>query len=513
MNTLPEIRKHNDIETLFVDGKPFFALGGEIHNSSSSSLEYMQEKVWPSIKDMDLNTLVVPITWEQLEKNEGEFNFEILEGLINQARENHIKLIILWFGLWKNSESMYVPGWMKKDTSKYFRAEKFTGEKINTISPFCNAAIEKDSLALSKIVSKIKEIDENHNTVIMIQAENEIGLLGTDRDYCPEAETKYNENIPGKVAEAFSANGTWEEVFKDSAWEYFMSYYFATAVEKIVSKSKSIYPLPFFTNAWLKQYPWFPGSYPSGGPVKSMHKIWKIAAPSLSTLAPDIYVPDVAGTMEEYSYEGNPLVIPEVRKDAVTASYALHAFTKYNAICYSPFGIEELSLHPDEIDKPPMGLMIALNIDPDAFEIEGSKKYLSLTYRLFKNFTPLYLKYRGTDKLKSFLKSNDYNYGTLLEFSKYNLQVSYKPKEKNKPVSSGVIIEVSENSFFAIGMNYGLKVHPKPGAKIKTDFLKIEEGSFINGEWKPGRILNGDEKMFIELKDEPSCLYIEVFEY
>jgi len=191
----------------------------------------------------------------------------------------------------------------------------------------------------------------------------------------------------------------------------------------------------------------------------------------------------------------------------------LHAFSKYNAICYSPFGIEELALSPEEIDKPPMSVLIALNIDPDAFEIEGSKEYLTRTYGLLENINPVYLKHRGSQGLKSFLKGSEYESGTLLNFKKYDFLISYSPKEKNKPVSSGLIIEVDENKFFVIGMMFSIKPLTKPGKQTKAEYIKIEEGDFKEGEWKASRILNGDEKMLLKLKDMPKCFCVELYEY
>ena len=47
---IPEVRYENEIATLYVGGKQFFALSGEIHNSSSSSLAFMEKEVWPRLK-------------------------------------------------------------------------------------------------------------------------------------------------------------------------------------------------------------------------------------------------------------------------------------------------------------------------------------------------------------------------------------------------------------------------------------------------------------------------------
>ncbi len=112
MANIPAIKNDNGIPTLYVKDVPFFALSGEIHNSSSSSLQYMESEIWPKLKGLHMNSLIVPLYWETIEPQEGEYHFELLDGLLKQARENKMKLIFLWFGLWKNSESMYVPAWI-----------------------------------------------------------------------------------------------------------------------------------------------------------------------------------------------------------------------------------------------------------------------------------------------------------------------------------------------------------------------------------------------------------------
>lgn len=48
---------------------------------------------------------------------------------------------------------------------------------------------------------------------------------------------------------------------------------------------------------------------------------------------------------------------------------------------------------------------------------------------------------------------------------------------------------------------------------MKVNFLRLEEGEIENGQWKPGRILNGDEQMALKLGDMPECLYVELYKY
>lgn len=513
MTKIPFIKTDNGIATLYVNDQPFQARSGEIHNSSASNLTYMENHVWPQLKDLNMNSVIVPLYWETIEPTEGNYCFDLLDGLISQARENEMKLIFLWFGLWKNGESMYVPEWMKSNTETYFRAHKVNGEPLNTISPLCEAAVAKDAAAFARIMAHIRSVDEQASTVIMMQVENEIGLLGTGRDYSEQAQSAFAEVVPAELAGALGVTGTWKEAFGTDAEEHFMAYYFAKAVEQITIAGQKEYPLPCYTNAWLKQYPWYPGSYPSGGPVKNVHNIWKLVAPSLCTLAPDIYVPYVAQILDEYSYPGNPLMVPEVRKDSVTASYCLYSFMKHNAICYSPFGIEELALPPETVDKPPMEVMIALNIDPSAFDITGSKDYLAATYDLVDQIQPLYLRYRGTEHLQSYVKKSDTDFGTFLSFKSYDLAVAYSPKMPTKPLAAGVVIELAPDDFLVAGMMSSLTFRAKEGENLKVEFLRLEEGTLENGQWKPGRIMNGDEKMMLRLNDMPTCFRVKLYKY
>ncbi len=513
MPLIPEIRLDGGIPTLYVHGRPFFALGGELHNSSASSLDYMETNIWPNLTDLNMNTVILPLYWECVEPEEGQFDFTLMDGLIAQAREHGMHLVFLWFGLWKNAESMYVPGWMKKDSKNYFRVRKVNGEPINTISPLCEAAVEKDASAFSVVMTHLRDTDSEQSTVIFMQVENEIGLLGTDRDYCDEANELFTEAVPEALSRALNVSGTWREAFGQDAEESFMAWHFASAVEKITSAGRGQYPIPCYANCWLRQYPWYPGSYPSGGPVKTMHPIWKAAAPSLFTLAPDIYVSYVAQILDEYACEGNPLVVPEVRKDAVTASYCLYAFGQHNAICYSPFGIEELALPPETVDQPPMDVMIALNIDPSAFDIAGSAGHLRRTYGIIREMEPLYLQYRGTGHLKTWLRKSEIDFGAFLSFEKYDLSIAYDPRISGKPLPVGLIYELSPDRFLIIGMRSGLTFRVRPGENLRAEILRLEEGDIRGGEWVPGRILNGDEKMSIRLGEELTCLSVELFKY
>ncbi len=512
--SIPVVRRdEKNIPTLYVHDQPFFMRSGEIHNSSASDLTYMEEKLWPSLRGLNMNSVIVPLYWELIEPEDGRFDFTTVDGLIRQARAENMKLCFLWFGLWKNAESMYVPAWVKQDTVTYFRAEKCNGDRMTTISPLCRAAVERDRRAFAAVMERIRTLDEKENTVIAIQVENEIGLLGTDRDYSAAANEAFLAPIPSALAAAIGQQGSWEEVFGEDAGESFMAWHFASAVESIAASGKQVYDLPCYANAWLRQSPWFPGSYPSGGPVASMHRIWRAAAPSLFTFGPDVYVPYCADVMDEYASPENPLFIPEIRKDAVASSYALYAFGAKNAICFSPFGIEDLNLDPNQVDKPPMEVMIALNIDPSAFDITGSRDCLAATYGLLKELEPLYLQYRGSRHLQACVRHGETDYSAFLRFVNYDLSVSYGPRQSGKPLGACLAVELDANRFLLIGLNCSLQFHVKPGSKKQLDILSLEEGRLQGGEWQRQRVLNGDEKMSLRFGDLPNAMMVTLYQF
>ncbi|WP_419871416.1 DUF5597 domain-containing protein [Candidatus Pristimantibacillus sp. PTI5] len=512
MKQLPYLKNEDGLTTLYVDGAPYIALSGEIHNSSSSSLEYMKTKVWPNLRGLYLNTVIVPVFWELMEPVQGQYDFALVDGIIEQAREEGVRLVLLWFGLWKNGRSTYAPSWVKKDYQSYFRARYPGGAASDTISPLCGAAVEADATAFHSLMKHLKEIDGEEQTVIMMQIENEIGFLGADRDYSDKANKQFEEVIPSGLAALYSNNGNWREVFGEAAAENFMAYHYACAIEKIAKSGSEAYPLPMFVNAWLEQYPWKAGTYPSGGPIAKVMKIWKHAAPTICLYAPDIYLPNFAEVCEEYTADGNPLFIPEARRDMVSATNVFYAIGKHNALCFAPFGIEDFLATATNEDGPDFGIMMALNIDMSAFILNGTGPFLAESYRLLGNMMGIINRYRGTGKMTGFLQHH--NSGCLLTFSKYDVKLTYKRQEDGKPVSGGLVIEISEDEFLFAGIGFSVEFLPKSGETDKIGYIQIEEGEFMNDQWIKGRILNGDEAAYmISVGRKAAALKVEMYKY
>ncbi|MDP4147767.1 MAG: beta-galactosidase, partial [Bacteroidota bacterium] len=102
---MPVIIEKNGRHALLVEGKPFFILGGQAHNSSGWPA--MLPQVWSALEIMHANTLEVPIYWEQVEPQPGKFDHSLIDTLLNQTRRHHVHLVLLWFATWKNGSNHY----------------------------------------------------------------------------------------------------------------------------------------------------------------------------------------------------------------------------------------------------------------------------------------------------------------------------------------------------------------------------------------------------------------------
>jgi hypothetical protein len=290
---VPHMVKKDGRFALFVDGAPYLMLGAQVHNSSTWPATL--PKVWPAMKFLHANTIEAPIYWEQFEPKPGQYDYSVTDTLLAQARQHHLRLVILWFGTWKNGSQHYTPEWMKLDPERYKHLIDRNGNFADSPSPFAMASLEADKAAFSAFMRHLKTADPER-TVIMIQVENETGTWGSLRDYSPAAQKLFEAPVPPEVLSAMGAKTTslaptWEEAFGSEAEVNFHAWAVAKYVGQVAAAGKAAYPLPMYVNAALRDplKPGAPGSYESGGPTDNVLPIWKVAAPSIDILAPDIY--------------------------------------------------------------------------------------------------------------------------------------------------------------------------------------------------------------------------------
>ena len=502
---LPEIKKENGRWVFYVDEKPFIMLAGELHNSAASETVYMEEKVWPRLRGLHLNSLFVPVYWETVEPEEGKFDYTLIDSLISQAKRENIRLAVLWFGLWKNGISSYVPEWMKKNTEVYFRAKDRSGRNMDVISPFCEKAVEKDALAFEALMRHIRQTDGDDGTVILVQVENEVGLLGSDRDCSEAAQREYEREIPSEIGELYGKRGAWEEAFGEDAPEVFMEYAYAKAVGKIAAAGKKEYPLPMSVNAWIEKFPWRPGTYPSGGPIARFLPVWRKLAPDISVFCPDVYTSDFHALCAEYTADDNPLLIPEHRRDIRNISHMFYAFGEYGALGFSPFGIEDFLMPPEErtgTGNPQV--MKILNIDQSAWRCDGTGKFLTEAYGLLEESAEMIQQCAEKGKLHGFVRKDEHEKGTVIRLSGCDLRIDYMDQAQDTPKAAGMVMETGGNEFAVLGVNVRFSVLP-PKNSAKTAGILRYSGA--------GRILNGDERYCMMILDRPELQYVKWYCY
>jgi hypothetical protein len=490
----PRLIKKENSTQLIVNSKPFIITGGELGNSSASSAAYMAS-VWPKLKQMNLNTVLVPVYWELLEPQEGIYDFRLVDDMISSARSNNLKLVLLWYGTWKNSMSCYAPDWVKTNQSRFPRTENSAGKTEEIITAFSKNALEADKKVFVILMQHIKETDARQQTVLMIQVENEIGQLPEARDYSAAANEAFSKTVPEKLISYLSVNknsllpevkkiwqengfkttGKWEDVFGKSLAtdELFMAWHFGMYVEEIAKAGKRAYDIPMFVNAALNRPGKKPGEYPSAGPLPHVMDVWKAAAPSIDFLSPDFYNPDFKKWNDLYTRLPNTLFIPEHRFEEGVDAKAFYAIGHYKAIGFSPFSIES-SAKPGE--EPISKAYQIINQLSD--EISNAQAQGKIEGVLF-------------DKEADSIKISLGNY-ILTASHDYTLGWSPKSKENSWPLTGGIIIAISNDEFYVGGTGIVISFKPKTEG-AHAGILNIEEGSFGSGRWKPDRRLNGDE--------------------
>ena len=332
---------------------PGLILGGELSNSAATSVADIDE-VMPRMAALGLNTVLVPAYWEFIEPVEGWYDFMLVDRVIDRARDNGLKVVFLWFGAWKNSMSCYAPLWFKQDTKRFPRAMTRTGKPLEIASCFSDNVLQADKRAFAALMQHLAEKDKQVGPVVMMQIENEIGMLEDARDYSPLAEKAYRQPVPQALLKALKLNkkGTWAEVFgtDDYADEKFMAYHYALYVEQLAQVARQTYDMPLYVNAAMNSRGRKPGEYPSAGPLAHLIDFWRCGAPSIDLLAPDIYDTGFKSWASQYAMPLRPqdggqiknrLFIPESRCCENSGVRALYVFGEHQAVGFSPFAIDQ----------------------------------------------------------------------------------------------------------------------------------------------------------------------------
>ncbi len=467
-SSIPHLQKQGTATQLIVDGRPLLILGGELHNSSSSSLEYMRP-IWKRMLDMNFNTVLAGVSWELVEPEQGHFDFQLVDGLIDGARRNNLKLVFLWFGSWKNGMSSYMPLWVKKDYKRFPRVVIGDGKTIEVLSTLSSANQEADAKAFAALMRHIRDVDSKDNTVVMMQVENEVGVLGDSRDRSTAANRAFAQPVPKVLLKDGAKGGSWEEVFGrgPKTDEMFMAWNYAIYVDKVAAAGKAEYPIPMFVNTWLSNPSGKPGDWPSGGPLPAVVAMWRAGAPHLDLLTPDIYQPNFADWCRDYTQGGHALFIPEMRGDATGARSVFYAIGQHDGIGTSPFAVDSIA----DPEKTPLGR----------------------SYAILSQMAPVILAHQGKGQTAGFLLDKEHP-SAKARMGDYELDIRLDSIfGYTASTGYGLIVQTGPEEFVGAGSGFQVEFRPATTGPKLAGVGLVEEGSYSNGTWIPGRRLNGDE--------------------
>lgn len=509
---LPHIARDGDRAALIVDGAPYLMLGAQANNSSNYPAELPE--VWPMLERLHANTLEIPIAWEQIEPEEGTFDFSYLDALLKGAREHHLRLVLLWFGTWKNTSPSYAPAWVKTDNARFPRMTTHDGKAHGVLTPLARTTLDADKRAFVALMQRLKDTDPQ-NTVIMVQVENETGSYGSPRDFSAKANRLFAEPIPKTLAARTGKTGTWSAAFGKAADTAFNAWYTARYVDEIAAAGQAVKNLPMYANAALSDPSAEPGTGggASGGPDVGFIDVWKAAAPHLALVAPDIYNSDAktyAEYLTRYHRPDNPLMIPETGNSLAFARF-FWAAVGHNAIGFSPFGFDDTGY-----SNYPLG---AKRLDDATVEAFASK------YRLFAPMArtwadialhhPVWGAAKGADAADQSVTFGRWKVTAQFDQWAFGerdwtfLKRGPAPTT-GKPVGGVAVAQLGPDQFLVAGAGVRVRLGAADPKTTNGLMLRVEQGHYdADGAWVFERVWNGDQTDYgLNLSAEPVLLKV-----
>ena len=481
MKKKAELRELNGRKALYVDGEPFLILGLQL-NCDSCFDPVMIDRLLKNAERMGCNSVALLLYWRLIEPEEGNYDFSILQSMLDSAQKYHLKIVLVWFGTYKNATIHYAPDWVVEDRERFRRVQKQDGTELAYQACFnCEETMEKDRDAVTAVFSYLRDHDTEH-TVILFQVNNETGVLGgTDRCYCEVcrrkfAEGGYTTRYPGRAAEAFLAESN------------------LSFQEHIAESARKVYDLPCYMNAWLafptpSSVPGF--TYPGGGPVYRVLDLFCGQKKNIDFFAPDIYTTgyrDFSRICREYSRDGNSLYIAEHGLGRNSRAYknVYSAFGEFAAIGFDPWAID--CAFPD-VMEPPLCDAVHERWNEEAYDILES--YLPIRNAMIPVAESV-----GTSRLRYWVQEEGEK-EAMFDFGDTWVQIGYSNNAQNsgscdfqaggaRADSRGMVIQLSEKQFLTLGCKSFVRFLDANGNP--KEILRSERGHYVGRQFIPDAV-------------------------
>jgi len=518
----------NSTARIVVNDRPMLMIGGELGNSSASTPEDVK-RTFSHLHKLGLNTVLVPVSWELIEPQEGKYDMGTLDAILSEASRNELKVVLLWFGAWKNSMSCYAPEWFKRDVKRFPRAHTSDGKPVEEASSLSKNVLEADKRAFCRVMEYLRDHDAEKQTVIMVQVENEIGMIEVPRDYSADATRLYQSAVPkqlidylkkhqaslhpylkGKLQPQAKAGANWAQLFGDDIYteEIFQTWTYATYVEQIAKAGREIYNLPMYVNVALNSRGRKPGQYPSGGPLAHLIDLWHCGAPSIDVLGVDIYDKGIKSWLGKYHLRNNLLFVPEIRLEDKDAMYALYAFGHHGAMGFCPFSIEDYPLTTTSNAHDWKQMDLSKDDQLNVFSAVGtSLSPLVAAYQLLRQAEPLILERQGTKDMDAVLLDNEQREAEIVTPDgirltiKHSYTLGWEPgaKDAKWPETACIILRLGKEDYLVIGSGVVVTYSPAESSTTwqkgdkRIGLAKCEEVEIVDGKQRIIRYLNGDQ--------------------
>ncbi len=483
----PDLQKNHGAWQLMENGQPFLALGGEFECCEikwGTDLQVLDENLQHA-KNQNVNTVLIPVAWDRVEKVEGQYDWTTVDNIINMVRSKRMHVILLWYGAYKNLQSYYAPDWVLNDKTKYPRSIESDGTSTNTLSAHSQNTLDADIRAFKKFMERVEAKDAGHNTVLMVQVENEAGGgvdSVTGRDHSSAAVTAWNGNVPSSLMTflsnrkgsltpwlenvwgrgGYKTSGTWSQVFgtDKKAGQVFQAWYFSRYIERVTAAGKTIYDLPMFVNAWLDA---------TGSPDAEWIDIWQAGGPSIDVIAGDLYGGEFKKEIAAFDVQDNPIMVPETSPRSISGGRAWWAYAQHDAFEFGTYWIEQ------------------------------RKSRVKESYALLREMAPVILSKQGTSDLIGMYQTDNSQDSWTDTVGGYNVKITPTapwPSEQEvvdggELPGCGAIVKVGTDEFVIVGTKVKVEFS-KSGSSLDVSYAY--KGRYEDGQWIQGSAVSLTDK-------------------